>query len=426
MPNKGIAAAGVDEMVIFLKLIQEMAQYYTDRFPDEILVYLESYDKRGGNVLFDFIDSNEFDSFNIILNLNPLKSPSMVFVSGYYLKPVRENTIYTIKKETINRLNEQGLIVQNLEGSFIIGYQLLLNDTIESLFEHSVALNETEIFFRNVYVPRTGDVNHIPSMIKGRLSFKIRNVEQANWNELYLNHKAWIIYDAGAPFLAGRKEVLHMIENREDLYRSDSPGLFISHWDVDHYHSLVAMSDETIKRFAFVVCRDHLPTLTSRILFGRFSALLSSDKVFSISAGPSVKGSTPLTLISDPNNQILIFVGHEHKDRNRSGIVLVIRTANSNVIFSGDVHYHQLSEYVLPYIGYPGRHYLVVPHHGGNAGKFSYEVESKAKMASAIISVGKNPYGHPFKKNTDSLNRLGFSILKTNILRSDIEVDMQD
>ncbi len=403
-----------------------MYKYSPHMFSDEILVYIESYDKQGGSILFDFIDSNEFNSFNDILNINvTLRSPSMVFVKGYFLKPVQENTIYTIKKETVNQLNEQGLIVQDFEGSFIIGYRVLLNDTIKNFFEHSVSLNEFEKGLRKVNVTKIGDFNHIPSTIKGGISFKIRNVEQANWNELYMDHKAWIIYDAGAPVHATRGKVLSIIENREALYKSDSPGLFISHWDVDHYHSLVAMSDETIRRFSFFVCRDHLPTLTSRMLFGRFSLLLPAEKVFSIPAGPKVKGPTPLTLISDPNNQILIFRGHEHKDRNRSGIVLVIRNANSNVIFSGDTHYRQLSEYVLPHISYPGKHYLVVPHHGGNAGKFSYELKSKTKITSAIISVGKNSYGHPFKRNTDNLHRIGFTILKTNVLESDIEVDMQ-
>jgi hypothetical protein len=349
----------------------------------------------------------------------------MVLVKNYSLKPVRENTIYAIKSETISQLRAQGLITQDFEGSFIIGYRVLLNDTITNLFDHTVAFNEFERVYRNVNVTNIGNFNYIPSKLKGKISFKIRNVEQANWNELYVDRKPWIIYDAGAPVHASREMVLSMIHDREALYKNDSPGLFVSHWDVDHYHSLVAMSDDTIQRFAYFMCRDHLPTLTSRMLFGRFSSLLPPEKIFSIPAGPRVKGPTPLTLISDTDNQVLIFRGHEHKDRNKSGLVLVIRTANSNVIFSGDAHYRQLSEHVLPHVGYPGIHYLVVPHHGGNAGKFTYHLESKAKVKSAIISVGKNSYGHPFKKNMDNLHQLGFSLLKTNVLGSDIEVDMQ-
>jgi hypothetical protein len=78
------------------------------------------------------------------------------------------------------------------------------------------------------------------------------------------------------------------------------------------------------------------------------------------------------------------------------------------------------------YIGYSGKHYLVVPHHGGNAGKFTYELETKTKVTSAVISVGKNPYGHPLKRNMDSLRRLGFTLLKTNTHENDIEIDMQN
>lgn len=53
-----------------------MDQYYPYQFREDILVYIEFYDKRSGNVLFDFIDSNEFNGFNNILNLSvPLKTP---------------------------------------------------------------------------------------------------------------------------------------------------------------------------------------------------------------------------------------------------------------------------------------------------------------------------------------------------------------
>jgi hypothetical protein len=118
---------------------------------DDILVYIESFEKENGIVLFDFVDSNEFAGFNDILNFNAsLSSPSMVLVKNYFLRSVQENTMYAIKRETFGQLMEQGLIVQDLDGSFIIGYRLSLNDSIKDLFDHSVALNDFEKFFRTI------------------------------------------------------------------------------------------------------------------------------------------------------------------------------------------------------------------------------------------------------------------------------------
>lgn len=402
-----------------------MSFFFTNSFENEILVYIESYNKQAGTVLFDFIDSNEFNAFNAVANNNlSVGAPSMVFVTNYYLRPIQENTIYIITKETIAELVRNELLDQNQQDSFIIGYRLSLNNAISNLFTRSVSLNDFEKFTRGVQCEYLGNPDCIPSSINGNASFKIRDVEQGNWNELYIDEQVKIVYDAGAPVYANKAKVLAILEDRETVYKLECPGIFISHWDVDHYHSLVAMSDDTLSKFSYLFCRANLPTLTSRLLFNRFKSLLPRDRIFSIQAEPKIKGCVPLRLLSDSNNQILIFNAHEHKDRNRSGIILVIRTSKSNVIFSGDTHYYQLSDYVLPYINYPSKHYLVVPHHGGKAGTFIYNLRNKNKPEIAIISCGTNYYGHPLSKNIDHLRTIGFSLLNTNVVRKDIKVEL--
>ncbi len=53
-----------------------MYRYFPHMFSDEVLVYIETFEKKEGNILIDFIDSNEFNSFNDILNINvSLRSP---------------------------------------------------------------------------------------------------------------------------------------------------------------------------------------------------------------------------------------------------------------------------------------------------------------------------------------------------------------
>lgn len=187
------------------------------------------------------------------------------------------------------------------------------------------------------------------------------------------------------------------------------------------------MSDTTLSSFSYIVCRDILPTFTSRVLFSRFKKILSSERIFSIRSAERIKGEVPLQLISDSNNQVLIFNAHLHKDRNRNGIVLVIRTAKSSVIFSGDVHYSQISNWVLSHVNYSSRNYFIVPHHGGNAGKFVYALKGEYRHffpAVALVSVGRNSYGHPLIANLGGLRASGFLLQRTDLASGDLTINL--
>jgi len=61
------------------------------------------------------------------------------------------------------------------------------------------------------------------------------------------------------------------------------------------------------------------------------------------------------------------------------------------------------------------KHYLVIPHHGGRAGKETYSI-SNAKKIEGIVSVGPtNTYGHP---NAIVMGKIGL------FLRPNIEMTM--
>jgi hypothetical protein len=403
-----------------------MKSLFTNKTNDGVLVYVEAYNRQEGTVLVDFIDSNEFSSFNLLLNLNKnIGDASMILITNYFQKRIQENTIYLITKETIDLLRDNNSIISSNIDSLIIGYELNIDSAITYLFEKAVSLNDFDFFLKGVSSGKSGDVNILPTSIKGKIQANIRNVGQGNWNELLVENSVLFVFDAGAPMRATKEEVLAIISNRENIYQQNKPILLISHWDVDHYHSLIAMSDETISNFSFAIFRDFRPTLTSRIVFGRFEKFLDKSKIILIPNEPKVKGKVPLKLLSHKDSQLLIFNASEHKDRNRSGIVLLIRTASSSIIFSGDIHYHQLSDFVLPYLNYEHQHNLIVPHHGGHAGKFNYSLDNKVKPCIAVTSVGKNKYGHPLEENKSQLKSIGFNQIKfTNIAKKDIEINL--
>lgn len=233
-----------------------------------------------------------------------------------------------------------------------------------------------------------------------------------------------IVYDAGAPTFASKASVREIIGNKIEEYSISKPILILSHWDKDHYHSLIEMTDEEIKCFSSFVCIDRAVTNTTCILLNRFISVLGISNVVQISNVPRVTkgGKTPLYLLSKESSQILLYTSMYHKTKNISGLVLALRTQESSVIFSGDCYYSQLTENVLPQLNYPNNHNLIVPHHGGLAGKYFYE-NKKAKKVNAIISAG-NSKNHPSKYYTDFL-RCEFNTLRsTKVENKDIIINL--
>ena len=146
------------------------------------------------------------------------------------------------------------------------------------LLAHSVYLD-------NLIMKGSGDGSKITFHKKGKVSVTIRNVGQGNWNEINFNDLVKIVYDAGAPMNASRTDIATIIGNRNTLYPTSKPILILSHWDKDHYHSLIGMTDTELQNnFSAFVCRDRIPNLTSRILFSRLRNAVGSANTYTISA----------------------------------------------------------------------------------------------------------------------------------------------
>jgi hypothetical protein len=242
--------------------------YYFDfirLFPDSVLVYIEEFNKKAGTVLFDFIDSNEYSSFNESLNLSTdLNKPSMVLLTNYKGRTVQDNSIYVIRLATIQSWREQIAINSDNLNSFLIAYYIDVTKTEEPIFKESVSISDLfdSVYLDNLIMKGSGDGSKITFHKKGKVSVTIRNVGQGNWNEINFNDSVKIVYDAGAPMNASRTDVATIIGNRNTLYPTSKPILILSHWDKDHYHSLIGMTDTELQNnFSAFVCRDRIPNL---------------------------------------------------------------------------------------------------------------------------------------------------------------------
>ncbi|MDI1234541.1 MAG: hypothetical protein PSX81_09685 [bacterium] len=398
--------------------------YHRKYNPDDVLVYIEEFIKEAGTVLFDFLDSDEYERFSSYGEKNNSQdSGSMVIVNNYRLKTIQENTVYAIKRSVIERWSEQNIIDSENQNSFLIGYRVELPNTENQVFSESVSLDELSNSNRAYYVHGNGNLKLLSLQLKGQISIMVRNVGQGNWNEIKQNDSVKIVFDAGAPTNASNISVLGIIGSKAIEYSKDRPGLILSHWDKDHYHSLLGMSNAELGGFSFFICRNFIPNLTSRKLFERIKKALGLNNIIAIAAGNKVTrgGPTCLKPLTAINNQIVIYNGQRNKNRNLSGLVLTIKTGKASAILSGDCYYEQISRDILPHLNYTCDHYLIVPHHGGNAGNYLYNSNKRNKLKEAIISVGNNPYKppHPYQNNIKNLVISGFKIIRMDRIIGD-------
>lgn len=385
------------------------------KYPEAIFVYIEEYNTLDKTVVFDFIDSNEHRDFANLLGLRfSYEKPSMVVLQGYHHRKIQENTIYTISYKTIQTWLTQEAITENQEDSFLLGYSINVFNISEEIFLKSISLSYLENSFFNTHMMGKSSFENDGATLKGKISITIRDVGQGNWNEIEFDGETRIVFDAGASMYATKSELRSIINNRTKEYAKSKPGLILSHWDKDHYHALIGMTDAELSCFSFFICRSLVPNYTSRILFNRIANSVGLSNTFSIRHLVSQNRGLPHLKPMFQIGALTLYNSSYHKNRNCSGLLAMIRTIGSSAILAGDAHYSQISQDILPALAYPNNHNLIVPHHGGNAGSFVYTLPKKVSPNYAIISVGKNSYGHPDKRITSSLRNTGFKVRSTN------------
>jgi beta-lactamase superfamily II metal-dependent hydrolase len=401
-------------------------KYHKRRYSDHILIYVEEYNKSEKTILIDFVDSSEFELFVGLMNIEyDWKGSSMISLNNYNGRTIRENTAYAIPQDIIFEWRTQ--IVENRKeiNSYLIGYNIDCTNTNKDIFSHSVTLTDYA-FQKNTFDSSGGGSRfEIPLNFSGKTYVNIRNVGQGNWNEIAFDKKVRIVFDAGAPMNASKNEIKEIIDDRNEIYCETKPLLILSHWDKDHYHSLLGMDDQQIAdNFCGFVCRKDPPNKTSKKVFTLLKNALGKNNIYSIPAENRSKrgGPTYFESINNIKDRVVLYNSQYHKNRNISGLALSIKTKNTSVILPGDAHYEQLTRDILIDLNYNHRHHLVVPHHGGQAGKFTYLKHKNIRYSKAVISVGKNNYKHPWKNNIIDLSSNGFDVLKTSKIKSDIKL----
>ena len=144
----------------------------------------------------------------------------------------------------------------------------------------------------------------------------------------------------------------------------------------------------------------------------------SSDQIARMK--PTLSSSGPLSPLSP---QVL---GSQSTDLNDGSIVFWLRYGSFDALFTGDADTHVEENYrnevalrLRSGQALNVLEVLKVPHHGSKTG-ISETFIQRLKPKLAVISVGKNSYGHP---NAEIINRLADT--ESRVLRTDQEGDIE-
>ena len=391
---------------------------------NECIVYLESFARKDDgsyDIIVDFrrredfyvfqfvlqVGSNNNRGSNIatILELRSVKASKRLIQGRYY-----KLNLDLLKNHQFNRVEDSYLIC----GSFDMSSMPLPADESTELLQRHEPL-DPKVMSR-CCVPKTS-FPIIP--VSDDLKVFVKNVGQANWNELRKGETVLILFDAGAPLYEKKTSVEAIFNDRKDSLKASKPILVISHWDKDHIHCLKCLNDNDIKDcFGAMICVDKLKTDTAISIFENFKRALGPDNTFCL---PLPKGSVSNSMhLWRRLGCISLYQGEDRRNINFCGLAMFVKGNSRSANYTGDCRLSQAKDiYDQEIAGSLNmkEHVLVAPHHGGDYGAPSRVYSAPSDLIA--VSVGNNSYGHP--------NPLMLNYLKTmgEVKRTDKDGDIE-
>jgi beta-lactamase superfamily II metal-dependent hydrolase len=390
----------------------------------QCIVYLDSYKKVGEGTFDAYIDfrlSRDLEFFNRRLNtqlssstyieLRNLKTAKRLMRGCYY-----QLNLDILKDVVFERYLEQE---EGLIGGFfnLSEMQVPTDNSLEVLQTHAL-LDNTELSWVNE--PEGLDLQVSPS---GDMKVFVKNVGQANWNELIVNGETCVLYDAGAELHAKKKDVEDIFNSRRAHLERSKPILVLSHWDMDHIHCLKYLEEEDLRScFSAIICPNRVKSITSFNLRLKFQMALGKRHVFSLPIPVRTNG---IAMHHWRDIGCLSFyLGEMSRNINFCGLVMFVEGISKTSNFTGDCRLSQADNVYkqeMTNIDDYKSHILISPHHGGDYGATHRHYSTPCNNI-AISVANNNTYGHPHKDMLKYLSTLGQVIMTKDI--GDISFDI--
>lgn len=230
---------------------------------------------------------------------------------------------------------------------------------------------------------------------KSKVELAVWDVGQGNYNEIRVDNKPYLFYDAGTDLDLGIVPFnLYKKKLTDELDKSNLPIFVLSHWDIDHFSLLFSLSNQYLRKLDYCIFPSYVKSLS---VFSFITRLNMIDRRISMVVLPHQIAWTKHML----NTNLTLYANKYVKSStNNSGLSLFVTGPKNNALLPGDCRYKlaegHANDSIYTAMGPDQKHILVIPHHGGLAGKVSYQINNGC-IVEGIVSVGKkNRYGHPF------------------------------
>ena len=374
----------------------------------DCIVYLEAFEKVGDGMVDAYIDFRQEKDLLLFTRAIGYEFDNATFIELKSLKSSKRLRSGCYYKLNLDLLKEYQ--IERREDSLVIGASYNLNEMSVPMVDDEELLQKHEALAQDDMSRANVPDGWVFEEDQGRkLTLYVKDVGQANWNELRVNGKIKVLYDAGARLHAKESEVRGILNSRKMELMYSKPVLVVSHWDMDHIHCLKVMADEDIKDcFSKIVCPNKLKSISSTELLERFKRVLGLENVFCL---PLPRRTDGITLHQwKREGRISIYRGENSSQVNYCGLVMFVRGDNRSANFTGDCRLAQAENAYEQEMAHglgTKEHILVAPHHGGDSGSRYRHYSNPCNLIE--ISVGaNNSYGHPHGDMLKYLRLLGF------------------
>ena len=390
----------------------------------ECIIYLDSYTKAGDGIVDAFIDFRQSKDLALFRQVVELPENKGTYIELQSLKSAKRLMRGCYYKLNLNLL--KNFSFRRVENSILLGgiYDLskmnMPNGNDTELLQQHEPLEPEELRHRNV-------PQELPILISATndMWLYVKDVGQANWNELRFGNRLVVQFDAGAKLNASIVEVSSIFDSRKADLELSRPILVISHWDMDHIHCLKLLTQNDIpKYFSKLICVDRMQSVTATGIYDKFMKSLGKKGVYCVSPAARTNG-IDMHLWRDMGC-ISIYLGEQSRNINYCGLVMFVNGLQKSANFTGDCRLIQAksvyNQELTRGTGTDG-HVLVAPHHGGDYGA-SFRHYS-IPCNDVVISVGNhNSYGHPQKEMLRYLRNLCIGRVRRTDKDGDISIEL--
>lgn len=197
------------------------------------IVYLDSIKKTSGGIFdvsIDFRLSSDVRIFNQIIRSNLFSSTYLELRNMKTSKRLRQGCYYQLNLSILKDLKFEYYGDQDsglFGGSFDLSeMQYPVDNNTEILQTHEPLDNEELSWENQPNIP-------LPSISPSDdMDVFIKDVGQANWNELRIDGSVRVLFDAGAELHATKIEAQTIFNSRRADLENSKPILVLSHWDI--------------------------------------------------------------------------------------------------------------------------------------------------------------------------------------------------